>query len=92
VTGPERAALALRVWCGFCWARPGTACTGDGHHLARYIRAYRRGLISKQAMATVCESLPMASAGQLIADATTPASGSAIVTGNRNQTGRAKLR
>jgi len=36
------AALALLVPCGFCWAEPGTSCTGAGQHYARYLRAYRR--------------------------------------------------
>ena len=51
MTRAERAALALLVWCGFCWAAPGTACIDEGQHLARFHRAYRRGLISRHDMA-----------------------------------------
>jgi hypothetical protein len=72
VTDAERAALALLVWCGFCWAAPGTACTSQGHHLARYLRAFRRGLVSRENIASVCRSLPAASAGQVVADVPAP--------------------
>lgn len=36
------------VDCGHCWARPGTPCVSgpDGYHLARFARAYRRGLLT----------------------------------------------
>jgi len=43
--------LALMVSCGFCWAAPGTPCGDDGQHLARYLRACRRGLIGREALA-----------------------------------------
>ncbi len=36
---------ARRVTCGFCWQAPGEPCTPGGFHLARFLRAYRRGLI-----------------------------------------------
>ena len=62
----ERAALALLEWCGFCWAAPGTACTSQGHHLARYFRAFWRGLISREDVAWVCRPLPLVSAGQVV--------------------------
>jgi hypothetical protein len=68
VSDADRAALALRVWCGFCWVAPGTACASQGQHLARYLRAYRRGLISREDVAAVCRSLPVVSAGQVITD------------------------
>lgn len=37
--------------CGHCWARPGLPCvtslhTGDGFHVSRFGRAWRRGLLS----------------------------------------------
>jgi hypothetical protein len=70
VTGEERASLALMVPCGFCWAVPGTACSEDGLHLARYVRAYRRGLISQEALAVVCEALLQVSSGQVVARVT----------------------
>ena len=74
----ERAALALMVWCGFCWAAPGTDCTGQGQHLARYLRAHRKGLIGKQDMAAMCRLLPAVSAGQVVTDVT--ASAAAVTT------------
>jgi hypothetical protein len=36
--------------------------------MARYFRAYRRGLISRNDTAAVCRSLPAVSAGQIVAD------------------------
>jgi hypothetical protein len=39
VSDAERAVLALLMWCGFCRAAPGAACTSQGLHLARYWRA-----------------------------------------------------
>lgn len=60
--------VALMVSCGFCWAAPGTPCGEDGQHLARYLRASRRGLIGREALAALCEPLPHVSAGQIIPD------------------------
>jgi hypothetical protein len=68
VTDAERVALARMVWCGFCWAAPGAPCTSRGQHLARYFRAYRRGLIGRDDTAAVCRSLSAVSAGQIVAD------------------------
>lgn len=65
--GAQRAAVALMVSCGFCWARPGSVCGAEGLHLARYVRAYRRGLISQEELAVICRPLAHASAGQLVA-------------------------
>ena len=75
MTAAELAGLALTVSCGFCWARPGTACGdhGDhGQHLARYLRAYRRGLIGRDALAVICQDLPQVSAGQVVAEVASP--------------------
>jgi hypothetical protein len=66
MTSPED--LALIVSCGFCWAAPGMPCGDDGQHLARYLRASRRGLIGREALASLCEALPHVSAGQVIRD------------------------
>jgi hypothetical protein len=79
VSGAELAALALRVPCGFCWAPPGTACAPEGQHLARYLRAYRKGLITREMMTSACLLLPAASAGQLITQVTGPGPGSVDV-------------
>ena len=67
MTDAECATVVLLVWCGFCWTAPGAACMDEGQHLARYLRAYRRGLIGQEVMASVCRSLPAASAGQVVA-------------------------
>jgi hypothetical protein len=69
VTGNERVASALIVSCGFCWAAPGTPCGDDGMHLARYVRAYRRGLVSRDELAVICEVLPQISAGHVVSEA-----------------------
>jgi hypothetical protein len=68
VTGADRAAVALMVSCGFCWARPGSVCEVEGLHLARFVRAYRRGLISREELAAVCGPLAHVSAGQVVAE------------------------
>lgn len=67
MTGAERAAAALIVSCGFCWARPGSACGEEGWRLARFVRAYRRGLISQEELALICGPLAHVSAGQVVA-------------------------
>jgi hypothetical protein len=66
VTGAERAAVALMVPCGFCWATPNTTCGQEGLHLARYVRAYRRGLLSHKELAAICEALAQVSAGHVV--------------------------
>jgi hypothetical protein len=71
MTNAERAAVALLVSCGFCWAVPGTACGPEGLHLARYVRCYRRGLLSREALAGICQPVPQASAGHVVTDLTT---------------------
>jgi hypothetical protein len=68
VSSTELAVLALRVPCGFCWAPPGTACAAQGQHLARYLRAYRKGLISRELMTSACLLLPAASSGQIVTE------------------------
>ncbi len=72
MTDAERAAVVLLVWCGFCWAAPGAACTNQGQHMARYLRVYRRGLVGRDDLTAVCRSLPVAS-GQVVADMRAPA-------------------
>ncbi len=54
MTDAERAAVVLLVWCGFCWAAPGAACTNQGQHMARYLRVYRRGLVGRDDLTAVC--------------------------------------
>jgi hypothetical protein len=69
VTGAKRAAVALMVSCGFCWAVPGAVCVGDGQHLARYLRAYRRGLLSRDELTAICGDVEHVSAGLVVAEA-----------------------
>jgi hypothetical protein len=65
-------ALAMMVPCGFCWAEPNKACTSKGQHCERYLRAYRRGLISREVMRAVCATLGPVSAGKLVLDTAVP--------------------
>jgi hypothetical protein len=68
MTGAERATVALLVSCGFCWAVPGTACGDDGQHLARYLRAYRRGLLARDDLTNICGDVPHVSEGLVVAE------------------------
>ncbi len=63
------ASLALLAPCGFCWAQPGTTCTEDGQHCARYLRIYRRGILNAAALAAVSNAAPYISAGTIIPQA-----------------------
>jgi hypothetical protein len=70
MTGRDSVTHARTVWCAFCWADPGTACTAlDGQHFARYLRAYRRKVISRDAMIAVCLAVPQISYGRVVPDA-----------------------
>jgi hypothetical protein len=71
MTGAERTAAALMISCGFCWAGPRTACSGGGQHLARYLKAYRRGLLSRDELTAICADLPHVSAGLVVAEVAT---------------------
>jgi len=63
------AAIALLAPCGFCWAVPNTACTDVGQHYARYLRAYRRGILNAAGMAIVSNASPCITAGTIVPDA-----------------------
>jgi len=57
---PPAAQSARRCPCPQCWAQPGCPCTvagPPGDHLARYLRAERRGLISRAELAAVIGGL-----------------------------------
>jgi hypothetical protein len=59
------------VPCDQCWQRPGLPCTitgPAGDHLARYQRAERRGLLSRESLAAVIASLEVI-AGHVIVPA-----------------------
>jgi hypothetical protein len=67
-------ALALLASCGFCWAQPGTPCTGIGQHYARYLRIYRRGILDAAGLAAVCKAAPYITAGAIVPNAQMPRS------------------
>jgi hypothetical protein len=66
------AAISLLVPCGFCWAVPNAACTDVGQHYARYLRAYRRGILNAAGMAIVSTASPCITAGTIVPDADAP--------------------
>lgn len=46
-----------RATCGECWAYPGVPCVTEGgargYHVARFGRAFRRGLVSERELGAV---------------------------------------
>jgi hypothetical protein len=86
MTGPESITLARTVWCAFCWAGPGAPCTAlDGQHFARYLRAYRRQVISRDAMIAACLAVPQISYGQVVPDAAVSDSTSPTPAGRQDE-------
>jgi hypothetical protein len=72
-TAVEAATLALLVPCGHCWAPPGVPCTvsgPSGQHLARYLRAERKGLLDRQALAAVVGGLDVIAPHVIVPDVT----------------------
>ena len=64
---------ALLVNCGVCWQRPGRPCTRfypPGNHLGRYMRAERRGLITRAELAGVVAGLDVVADHVIIPDVT----------------------
>ena len=62
---------ARQANCGECWALPGRPCTvagPPGDHLARWMRAERRGLISREHLAAVVAGLEVIAAHVMIRD------------------------
>ena len=54
----EPARRVLLATCGYCWAASGEHCAGGpGSHLARWIRAERKGLIIGTELAAALEKL-----------------------------------
>ncbi len=45
------------VNCGECWQVPGTPCTPEGDHVARFGRAMRRGLLTGPELIAVLQAL-----------------------------------
>lgn len=71
-TIPQTAAELVRLAnCPQCWQRPGRPCTitgPAGDHLARYMRAERRGLISREDLAAAVEPLEVIAGHVIIRD------------------------
>jgi hypothetical protein len=58
--------------CPHCWQRPGPPCTVSGppgDHLARWQRAERRGLITREDLAAVVAGLEVIAAHVIIREA-----------------------
>lgn len=66
------AADAVRLAsCGHCWAAPGRPCTFTGpagDHLARWLRAERRGLITRAELAAVVATLEVIAPHVIVRD------------------------
>lgn len=70
---PQRAVIErVRLMnCGQCWQQPGRPCTitgPAGDHLARWQRAERRGLISRQDLAAVVARLEVIAPHVIVRD------------------------
>ena len=64
-------AAVRMVNCGLCWQRPGKPCTitgPAGNHLARWQRAERKGLLSREALASVVAGLEVIAGHVIIRD------------------------
>ena len=55
--------------CGECWQVPGTPCTPEGDHVARFGRAMRRGLISGPDLIAVLQALDAFTNDTIVYDA-----------------------
>ena len=69
-TTAERARL---VQCTACWQRPGRRCTRfypPGDHLARFVTAEERGLITRAELAAVIAGLDVIAGCVVIPDVT----------------------
>ena len=67
----EISEAARQANCGYCWQRPGRPCTGTGvpgDHLARWLRAERKGLVSRAELDAVIARLDVIEARALIYD------------------------
>ena len=63
---------ARRANCPQCWQRPGRPCTVSGppgDHLARYQRAERRGLITRDELAATVAALDVIAPHVIIREA-----------------------
>ena len=60
--------LVRQANCGECWQVPGTPCTPEGDHVARFGRAMRRGLISGPELIAVLQSLDAFTSATIVCD------------------------
>jgi hypothetical protein len=55
--------------CGWCWQdQPDVPCTPAGDHLARWLRAERRGLVTRAELAAVVGALEVIAGHVVIAE------------------------
>jgi hypothetical protein len=66
---PEICEATRQANCGECWQVPGTPCTPEGDHVARFGRAMRRGLISGPDLLAVLGALDAFTMATVICDA-----------------------
>lgn len=75
----EVCAEARRVPCGHCWRERGLPCVtnpdtaAEGLHMARFIRAHRKGLISETELGAVLHAASVLTHGSVIWQAEVPA-------------------
>jgi len=60
---------ARLVPCGHCGRRPGTGCSDRGEHLARFVAAQERGLITRTELASVAAVLDVIAWHVIVPDA-----------------------
>lgn len=71
MSAAERALMA-NCPLGHCWRSPGTPCDPRGSHLARWQRAYRRGLVTRDELAAVVETLTVIDGRVIVEDSVSP--------------------
>jgi hypothetical protein len=70
-TAAEPAGTARLVLCPQCWQRPGRPCTitgPAGDHLARWLEAERRGVITRDQLVAVVATLEVIAAHVIVRD------------------------
>jgi hypothetical protein len=60
--------LALMLPCGFCWSKRFAPCTPEGQHYERYVRAYRRGLLTILELREMTVAIGFVTAGAIVLD------------------------
>ena len=59
---------ARMVPCGQCWRVPAEPCTPDGDHLARWLRAERRGMATQAGLAAAVATIEVIAPQAIIAE------------------------